>query len=157
MRSASWLKPWHIRLYPLFLIWKLPLAWMAGLKIGYLDGEGCEIRMQHRFWNSNPFGSMYFAAIAMGAEMSTGLPAYVYLRQQGLNVSLLLAGMEAAFHKKVVGRVHFRFDGMPELLANLETLSQSGDTCTAQLVSHCFSDQKQLLAEFRFTWTFRHR
>ncbi|MFM7747554.1 MAG: DUF4442 domain-containing protein [Bacteroidota bacterium] len=68
--SASWLKPWEIRLFPVFLLWKLPLAWLAGLRINHLDSRGCEIRMRHSFWNKNPFGSMYFAAMAMGAEMS---------------------------------------------------------------------------------------
>jgi len=157
MRPASWLKPWRIRFFPVFLLWKLPLAWIAGLRITYLDSEGCEIRMKHCFWNSNPFGSMYFAAMAMGAEMSTGLPAYVYLRQRRQSVSLLLAGMEAVYHKKAIGLVHFRFEGMQDLLTSLETLQKSGDTSTVLLVSQCFGDQKQLVAEFRFTWTFRQR
>jgi len=100
---------------------------------------------------------MYFAAMAMGAEMSTGLPAYVFLRRRGQSVSLLLSGMEAVYHKKAVGPVYFRFEGMQDLLASLETLQKSGDTCTAFLVSHCFNNQKQLMAEFRFTWTFRQR
>jgi hypothetical protein len=156
-RSASWLKPWEIHLFPVILLLKLPLAWMAGLRITYLDSGGCEIRMKHCFWNKNPFGSMYFAAMAMGAEMSTGLPAYAYLRRRSQNVSLLLSGMEAVFHKKAVGRIYFRFEGMKDLLGSLETLQKPGDTSTAILVSRCFSDQKQLMAEFRFTWTFKQR
>jgi hypothetical protein len=157
VKPASWLNPWQIRFFPVFLLAKLPLAWMAGLRIGYLGDKGCEIRMKHRFWNSNPFGSMYFAAMAMGAEMSTGLPAYVYLRKQRQDVSLLLAEMEVVYHKKAVGRVYFRFEGMKDLITSLETLGHSGDTCKTRLVSHCFNDQKQLMAEFRFTWTFRQR
>jgi hypothetical protein len=154
---TSWLKPWEIRLFPVFLLWKLPLAWLAGLRITYLDSRGCEIRMRHSFWNKNPFGSMYFAAMAMGAEMSTGLPAYTHLRRRRQSVSLLLSGMEAVYHKKAVGLIHFRFEGMKSLLDSLETLQKSGDTCTALLVSQCFNKQKQLMAEFRFTWTFRQR
>ncbi|MFM7178505.1 MAG: hypothetical protein ACKOX5_03245, partial [Bacteroidota bacterium] len=67
------------------------------------------------------------------------------------------SGMEAVYHKKAVGQVFFRFEGMKNLLESLESLQKSGDTCTALLVSQCFSDQKQLMAEFRFTWTFRQR
>ncbi|MFM7178863.1 MAG: hypothetical protein ACKOX5_05085, partial [Bacteroidota bacterium] len=44
--SVSWLKPWEIRLFPVFLLGKLPLAWLAGLRITRLDSRGCEIRMR---------------------------------------------------------------------------------------------------------------
>lgn len=100
---------------------------------------------------------MYFAAMAMGAEMSTGLPAYVYLRQNQKNVSLLLAGMEAVYHKKAVGRLTFEFEDGGDLIPCLEALAKSGDTCRTVLVSRCYNESKQLMAEFRFTWTFRQR
>ncbi len=144
-------------LFPVFLMFKLPLAWMAGLRLDVLEGGRCVVRMRHGFWNRNPFGSMYFAAMAMGAEMSTGLPAYVYLRQNQKNASLLLAGMEAVYHKKAVGRLTFEFEDGGDLIPCLEALVQSGDTCRTVLVSRCYNESKQLMAEFRFTWTFRHR
>ncbi len=144
-------------LFPVFLLFKLPLAWMAGLRLDVLEGGRCVVRMRHGFWNRNPFGSMYFAAMAMGAEMSTGLPAYVYLRQNQKNASLLLAGMEAVYHKKAVGRLTFEFEDGGDLIPCLEALVQSGDTCRTVLVSRCYNESKQLMAEFRFTWTFRHR
>jgi len=144
-------------LFPFYLLFQLPLAWVAGLRLATLDQGRCVVRMRYRFWNKNPFGSMYFAAMAMGAEMSTGLPAYVFLRQNRKSVSLLLAGMEAVFHKKAVGRLTFEFEDQGELIQALANLAQSGDTCRTVLVSRCYDASKQLMAEFRFTWTFRQR
>ena len=95
--------------------------------------------------------------MAMGAEMSTGLPAYVFLRQNRKSVSLLLAGMEADYHKKAVGRLTFEFEDQGELLQALGNLKRSGDACRIVLVSRCYDASKQLMAEFRFTWTFRQR
>jgi hypothetical protein len=151
------LGPAYRFLFPIYLLFQLPLAWVAGLRLVSLEQGRCVVRMRHRFWNKNPFGSMYFAAMAMGAEMSTGLPAYVFLRQNRKSVSLLLAGMEADYHKKAVGRLTFEFEDQGELLQALGNLKRSGDACRIVLVSRCYDASKQLMAEFRFTWTFRQR
>ena len=47
-------------LFPVFLLFKLPLAWMAGLRLDVLEGGRCVVRMRNGFWNRNPFDSMYF-------------------------------------------------------------------------------------------------
>jgi len=51
----------------------------------------------------------------------------------------------------------FEFEDGGDLIPCLEALVQSGDTCRTVLVSRCYNESKQLMAEFRFTWTFRQR
>jgi len=143
--------------FPLFLMTRLPLAWVAGLRVRKCDDAVCVIAMRYGYWNRNPFGSLYFAAMAMAAEMSTGLPAFLYLRKHRLNVSLLLAEMQATYHKKATGLVSFEFDEVQAVQAQLGALQSKGDSCTTVAHSRCYDGQKQLLAEFRFIWTFRHR
>ena len=62
-------------LYRLFLISKLPIAWISGLKVNKVTAERAQISIRYKYLNQNPFKSMYFACQAMAAEMSTGLLA----------------------------------------------------------------------------------
>jgi hypothetical protein len=46
------------------------------------------------------FRFIYFAALAMAAELSTGVLALMYVNKQKTSVSMLVLGMETKFHKK---------------------------------------------------------
>ena len=70
------------------LLWsKLPLAAFAGLRVARLDESGAEVTLPAGWKTQNPFGSTYFAAQAMAAEMSTGAPALWFIEQSGAPVS----------------------------------------------------------------------
>jgi hypothetical protein len=53
-----------------FLFFKLPAAFICGVRVKKLDEKECSYR-QAPLINQNPFNSMYFAVQAM-AELSTG-------------------------------------------------------------------------------------
>src|SRR2546430_17728933 len=92
------------------LLWsKLPLAAFAGLRIGRLDESGAEVRLPAGWKTQNPFGSTYFAAQAMAAEMSTGAPALWFIEQSGEKVSSLVTGISARFTKKATSKASFVF------------------------------------------------
>ncbi len=55
-----------------FLMFKLPSAWLCGVRVEKIDANHCETRVKHRWINQNPFNSLYFAVQAMAAELSTG-------------------------------------------------------------------------------------
>ena len=59
-------------LFKLFSIFKLPLAFLTGLKIEKLKGEKCITSVRLKYLNKNPFRSTYFAVLSMAAELSTG-------------------------------------------------------------------------------------
>ena len=52
-------------LFKLFSIFKLPLAFLTGLKIEKLKGEKCITSVRLKYLNKNPFRSTYFA-VAVG-------------------------------------------------------------------------------------------
>jgi len=56
-----------------FLATKLPAAFFVGLRLKEINETQCSIGVRHSFFSKNPFRSMYFAAEAMAAEMSSGL------------------------------------------------------------------------------------
>src|SRR6187200_806720 len=66
---AQMMSPWK---YKLFLLQKVPLGLIAGMKLKYLDMHRCEATVPYRWITTNPFKSAYFAALAMAAELSNG-------------------------------------------------------------------------------------
>src|SRR5207248_2730170 len=92
------------------LLWsKLPLAAFAGLRVARLDENGAEVTLPAGWKTQNPFGSTYFAAQAMAAEMSTGAPALWFIEQTGERVSSLVTGISAKFTRKAISKASFVF------------------------------------------------
>jgi hypothetical protein len=138
-----------------FLFRKLPSALFAGLRIQYLAEDQAVITVSHKWFNQNPFHSMYFAVQSMAAEMSTGMLAFgqVHLRKPA--VSMLVVGMEAKFHKKAVGKISFTcIDGLAISLAvDAAIQTESGQTIRCYAVGR--NAAKEMVAEFWFTWSFK--
>ena len=61
--------------FGLFKILKLPLAFLTGIKIKELTEVSAVTSVQYKYLNTNPFDSLYFAVLAMSAELSTGMLA----------------------------------------------------------------------------------
>ena len=55
-----------------FIIFKLPSAYLCGVRVFKLDNTLCSTTVKFKWMNQNPFKSIYFAVLAMAAELSTG-------------------------------------------------------------------------------------
>jgi hypothetical protein len=144
-------------LFRLFLMRKLPLAWIAGLKVREFDETACEIGLRYGYWTQNPFRSVYFAAMAMAAEMSTGLPALLLLRASGKPASMLVTGLEASYGKKAIGKITFRFAHIAEMKAAIEHALQSGEGVVFKAESIGTNSQGEEVARFQISWSFKRK
>ncbi|RZK98454.1 MAG: DUF4442 domain-containing protein, partial [Hymenobacter sp.] len=97
------LSPHKLRL---FMLRKLPLAWLAGLRLVALTPEAATVTIRYKYLTQNPFRSIYFAALAMAAELASGIQAMLHT-QGGGPVSMLVVGLQAEFTKKAVGLIAF--------------------------------------------------
>jgi len=50
---------------------KLPMGFIAGLKMEALDPSKSTVSVRFKWVNQNPFRSLYFAVLSMAAELST--------------------------------------------------------------------------------------
>jgi hypothetical protein len=147
------LGPWGFRAY----VWaKLPLAACAGLRVQSLDGTSCSVRLPGGWRTRNPFGSTYFAAQAMAAEMSTGAPALVLVAGTP-GVVLILREIRAVFTKRVVGASVFTFTDVTGMQAVVERAAQSGESEAYTGHSTGRTGEGAIAAEFDVTWSFKRR
>lgn len=90
-----------------FLFFKLPSAFICGVRVKKLDETACVTSVKHRWINQNPFNSMYFAVQAMAAELSTGALVMYQIQKSGRKISMLVANNKGSFTKKATGRITF--------------------------------------------------
>ncbi len=141
--------------FKLFLLRSLPMAWLAGLRVKTLTDTHCAVQFRYKYWVKNPFKSVYFAVLAMAAELSTGVLAMreIYGRKPG--VSMLVVGMEAEFMKKATGTITFT---CPCGASFKEKVQEAVDSNMPQMVV-CHSlgtdEQGDEVAKFKLVWSFK--
>ncbi|MBU3926282.1 MAG: DUF4442 domain-containing protein [Bacteroidetes bacterium] len=139
----------------LYMLWKLPLAFFARLRVDEMSMQKASISLPYNYLNKNPFRSIYFAALSMAAELSTGILAMAHVEKNPVPVSMLVLGVKAEFVKKAKSRIIFTcFQG--ELLE--KTIAQSiaeneGHTC--EVFTEGLDADGEVVARFWFTWTFK--
>lgn len=143
--------------FRLFLLQKLPAAFFAGLKIKELDEQHAVIAVRHKWFNRNPFRSMYFAVQSMAAEMSTGLLASGQIHQRKPPVSMLVVGIEARFMKKITGQAYFTCKDGALVATTIEEAIDSRESRTVSCRSIGTNPAGETVAEFIVTWSFKSK
>jgi hypothetical protein len=148
------LSPWGFRA---FLWARLPLAACAGVSLRSLDAESCTVSLPGGWRTRNPFGSAYFAAQAMAAEMSTGAPAFMLVQGASASVAMILREVRAVFTKRITGRSSFTFADVAGMQAVVERAARSGQSEAYTGRSIGRTADGAIAAEFDITWSFKRR
>ena len=79
---------------------KIPLLASVRPSVVELSETRCVVRIPLRRWTRNHLGSMYFGALAIGADCAGGLLAMDAIRRSGGGVSLVFKAFQE------IGRAH---------------------------------------------------
>ena len=137
------------------LLFKLPIAKIAGLKLNHFEENKAQISVKYGWLNQNPFKSMFWAVQGMAAELSTGILCIDKIQKSGQKISMLVVGLEANFTKKAVGKIIFTCDQGEELNAALQKAIDTGEGQTLKMRSIGIDEKGDQVAEFFFTWSFK--
>lgn len=86
---------------------KIPLLASVRPSVVELSETRCVIRIPLRRRTRNHLGSMYFGALAIGADAAGGLLAMDQIRRTGDRVSLVFKSFQASFIKRPESDVYF--------------------------------------------------
>ena len=143
--------------FRLYLLFNLPMGWLAGMKIIDLTENHCITSVPFKWINKNPFKSVYFAVQSMAAELSTATACMVAIQGHQPSIALIIVDMKGHFYKKATGKVFFTclhqgqtYDTVAQALA-----SKKAQTLSLKTVGK-MSDGT-LVSEFTFTWSFKQR
>ena len=138
-----------------FLLFKLPSAFLCGVRVKEIDPNKCVVSVKHRWINQNPFNSMYFAVQAMAAELSTGALVMYQINKSGKKISMLVANNKGNFTKKATGRITFTCnDGQLAEQAIQEAIA-SGEGQTFWMKSIGMDEKGNQVSEMDFEWSVR--
>ncbi len=87
--------------------WKIPLIAAVRPTVVELGADRCVIRLPLRRRTRNHLGSMYFGALAIGADIAGGLLAVRLIRAENAKVSLAFKSFRADFLKRPESDVYF--------------------------------------------------
>jgi len=138
-----------------FLFFKLPSAFICGVRVKQIDENKCVVTVKHRWINQNPFNSMYFAVQAMAAELSTGALVMLEIQKSGKNISMLVASNKSSFSKKATGRITFTCnDRLLAAKAIQETIAtDEGQTFWMKSIGS--NEKGEQVSEMEFEWSVR--
>jgi len=138
----------------LFLFTKLPSAWFMGFRVKDITTEKCEVTLPYSWWSKNPFKSVYFAAQAAAAELSTGALAMLGLQGQP-PVSMLVADVKGEFLKKANKKITFVCSDAPKIFNAIAETLKTGEGVSITVESVGTQEDGVIVSRFYFTWSFK--
>ncbi len=109
---------------------KIPLLASVRPSVIELSESRCVIRIPLRRWTRNHLGSMYFGALAIGADCAGGLLAMDQIKRSGGEVSLVFKAFQASFLKRPEADVYFICEGGAAIRDQVRRALESADRIT---------------------------
>ena len=139
--------------FHLFLLAKLPSAFFAGVRLKSITDNACSSTIKLRWINQNPFGSIYFAVLAMSAELTTGTLVLQKIRNSKQPISMLVTQQKSAFLKKAKGKITFTCNDGELINEALQKTISTAEGETFWMESVGKDEQNETVAIFNFEWS----
>jgi hypothetical protein len=138
-----------------FLFFKLPSAFWCGIRVKLISQQQCIVSVKHRWFNQNPFNSMYFAVQAMAAELTTGALVMLQIKKTNKKISMLVANNNGNFTKKATGKITFTCNDGHLIAETIQKTIDSGEGQTLWMKSIGINENGEQVAEFNFEWSIK--
>ena len=138
-------------------MWKsLPSVAFWGITIDVLEETQCHVKIPFMWRTQNPFGSIYFAALAGAAELSTGALCQMMIKGRG-DYSMLIVGFKAEFLKKATSTIIFVCDQGQHLSDLLDGMKQKGDTARLEMKAIGKNVDGEIIGSATIDWSFKRK
>ncbi len=138
-----------------FLFFKLPSAFWCGVRVKVVSEQQCVATVKYRWFNQNPFHSMYFAVQAMAAELTTGALVMIQIKKSRKQISMLVANNKGNFTKKATGRITFTCNEGHLIETAIEKAIATGEGQTVWLKSVGADALGNQVSELCFEWSLK--
>ncbi len=138
-----------------FLFFKLPSAFWCGVRVKSISNENCVVTVKHRWFNQNPFKSMYFAVQAMAAELTTGALVMIQIKKSGQQISMLVSNNNGNFTKKATGRITFTCNDGHLIDEAIQKTIATGEGQIIWMKSIGVDEKGDQVSELNFEWSIR--
>ena len=137
----------------LFLIAKLPSAYLSGVRVKSITSDEVLVTVKHRWINQNPFKSMYWATQGMASELATGILVMKEIASCGKRISMLVTHQTGTFTKKATGKILFSCVDGQKIKAAISKSIKTGEGQTITMVSSGVDEQGETVSTFEYEWS----
>ncbi|WP_295984550.1 DUF4442 domain-containing protein [uncultured Algibacter sp.] len=136
-----------------YTMYKLPAAYLCGVRTKHIDNETCIVGVTHKWVNKNPFKSMFWAVQGMAAEFSTGALMINKIQESGKPVSMLVTSNNATFTKKATGKIRFTCNDGKATDDVLAKAIATGEGQTLWMQAVGVNEEGVVVSTFNFQWS----
>lgn len=129
-------------------LFKIPLVGLVKPRILQVDITTVKVKIRLRRRTKNHLNSMYFGALAIGADIAGGIHAFYFAEEYGKKVSFAFKGMSAQFHKRAESDVTFISNDGPKVKLAIEKSIQSGERVNDEVSVNAYNTSNELVASF---------
>ncbi|MBL4594467.1 MAG: DUF4442 domain-containing protein [Flavobacteriales bacterium] len=127
---------------------KIPLLGYTGLKLVEISDTTSIVKIRLKRRTKNHLNSMYFGALAIGADVAGGVHAFYFAQKHNKKVSFAFKGMSCEFIKRAESDCTFiSKDGKKVEDAILKSIA-TGDRVNETTHVKVFDAEKELVATF---------
>ena len=136
-----------------FGLTRIPLLFYVRPSVVEKSARRVVIRIPLKRRTKNHHGSMYFAALAMGADVAVGLLAVELIGRQDKQISFIFKDFNAEFYRRATADVHFSCDQGEAIAELVKNAAMSTQRLELPLIAIATvpSENDEPVARFRLT------
>ncbi len=132
---------------------KIPLMHFCRPKILHIDDNKVIVRIILKRRTKNHIGSMYFGALAVGADLTGGYLALHHTNKINKKINLLFKDFNAEFLKRAEGNVHFECNEGEKIKTLIQKVIDTKTRCNENINVTAYVPSKldEPVARFKLT------
>lgn len=146
-----------VKKFNAFTFFKLPSAYWSGIRLKEIDNEKASASVKYKWFNTNPFKSMYFATQSMAAELSTGALVAFKTMEHKDDFAMLVMSHEGSFTKKATGRINFLCKDGSLVDEAINKSIETGEPQSITMKTVGVDEQGDQVSQYTFTWSIKRR
>ena len=127
---------------------KIPMIGYTGLKLISINDSTTEVKIKLKRRTKNHLNSMYFGALAIGADVAGGLHAFYFANKYGKTVSFAFKGMECEFLKRAESDCIFVSNDGEKVENAIKESIATGERINETTHIDVYNSQQEIVATF---------
>lgn len=127
---------------------KIRLLFFVKPRLVLLNEEQVEVKIRLRRRTRNHLNSMYFGALAVGADVAAGIHAFYFCDKLGIQPHFAFKSMSAQFIKRVESHATFRCNSGLEIKDCVQQAYESKERQNLEVPIQVFNESDELVATF---------
>ena len=136
-------------------MFKLPSAYLSGIRVTSISNERATARVTHKWINQNPFKSLYWAVQGMASELVTGILVMKRIAESGKKISMLVTNQNGTFTKKATGRINFICNDGDKIKQAIDKTIATGEGQNLIMTAEGFNDDNESVSKFEYEWSIK--